>query len=75
MALWHIGLQLAMRLRKHRVRRLRSLQVHLAATDHLLPHSHFILLMRKPMRVAMGWRPSWVEATSLSSDPRRRLHL
>jgi hypothetical protein len=74
MAPWHIGLQLHMRLRKHRNRGPRILQVHLAATDHLLPHSHFILPMRKRTRVAMGWRPLWEEATSLSTDPRRRLH-
>lgn len=74
MAPWHIGLRLPMRLRKHRSRGLHSLQAHLTATDHLLPHSHSILQMRNRMQVVMGWRPSWVEATSLSTDPRRRLH-
>jgi hypothetical protein len=74
MAPWHIGLQLHMHLRKHRNREPPILQARLAATDHLLLHSHSILQMRKLTRVAMGWRPLWEEATSLSTDPRRRLH-
>jgi hypothetical protein len=74
MAPWHIGLQLHMRLHKHRSRGPRILQARLAAIDHLLPHSHSILQMRKLTPVAMGWRPLWEEATSLSMDPRRRLH-